>query len=264
MTTAGAETVIYSFKGAHGAVPAAGVIDVGGTLYGTTALGGAYNSGTIFSLTRAGVEQVLHSFQPFGGQFDGNAPGSALIAMHGVLYGTTGGCSISCQGAVFQMPLGGSESLLYPFVSTGAYPAGNLIATKGALHGTTSGGGTDAQGTAFKVSLTGTETDLHSFGGGTDGAEPGGGLTHLGRDFFGTTSAGGGTGCGGGGCGTVFRLTRSGAETVLYSFKGGSDGASPVGSMVAIGRKLYGTTMAGGGSGCFSKAGCGTIFEITP
>ncbi len=141
MTTAGAETVIYSFKGAHGAVPAAGVIDVGGTLYGTTALGGAYNSGTIFSLTRAGVEQVLHSFQPFGGQFDGNAPGSALIAMHGVLYGTTGGCSISCQGAVFQMPLGGSESLLYPFVSTGAYPAGNLIATKGALHGTTSGGG---------------------------------------------------------------------------------------------------------------------------
>ena len=264
MTLAGAETVVHLFKGADGAVPVAGVIDVGGTLYGTTALGGASNSGTIFSITSAGVEQVLYSFQPIGGQFDGNGPNSALIDIHGTLYGTTGGCSISCQGAVFEMPLGGPESLLYPFISGGEYPAGSLIATKGALHGVTSSGGAYVEGTAYKVSLTGTETVLHSFGGGTDGVGPEGGLTHLGTRFFGTTSQGGGTGCGGGGCGTVFSLTRSGAETVLYSFNGGSDGANPSGSVVALGGKLYGTTSAGGGTGCFSRAGCGTIFEITP
>jgi len=265
MTTEGAETVIHLFMGpGDGAVPVAGVIDVGGTLYGTTAAGGNANSGTIFSITSAGVEQVLYAFQPIGGQFDGNAPNSALIDIRGTLYGTTGGCSISCQGAVFQMPLGGSESLLYPFVSSGEYPAGKLIATKGALHGVTSSGGANGDGTAYKVSLTGSETVLYSFGGGTDGAYPQGGLTRLGTRYFGTTSQGGGTGCGGGGCGTVFSLTRSGAEKVLYSFNGGSDGASPSGSMVALGGKLYGTTMVGGGTGCFSRAGCGTIFEITP
>ena len=42
--------MLHSFGGSEGSGPRAGLIDVGGTLYGTTYSGGAYNYGTIFSL----------------------------------------------------------------------------------------------------------------------------------------------------------------------------------------------------------------------
>ena len=63
--------------------------------------------------------------------------------------------------------------------------------------------------------------------------------------------------------GTVYKLTRSGSswtESVLYSFKGGSDGASPISSLVtdATGN-FFGTTSEGGATSC----GCGVIFKMT-
>lgn len=69
------------------------------------------------------------------------------------------------------------------------------------------------------------------------------------------------------GYGTVYKLTnRNGVwmPTVLYQFKGGNDGANPA-SRVVFGPDgaLYGTTSAGGGSGCASH-GCGTVFKLTP
>jgi uncharacterized repeat protein (TIGR03803 family) len=64
------------------------------------------------------------------------------------------------------------------------------------------------------------------------------------------------------GCGLVYELFPSGAtwsEVVLYTFTGGSDGASPVAGLIfdAAGN-LYGTTSAGG------THGAGTIFELSP
>jgi uncharacterized repeat protein (TIGR03803 family) len=56
ITLSGHETVLYSFSGPpsggfDGAHPESGVIDVNGTLYGTTYLGGADGTGTVYSIT---------------------------------------------------------------------------------------------------------------------------------------------------------------------------------------------------------------------
>jgi uncharacterized repeat protein (TIGR03803 family) len=76
---------------------------------------------------------------------------------------------------------------------------------------------------------------------------------------FGTTSAGGAYGFG-----TVYELNiGTGAVSTIYSFKGGSDGATPIGQLyVDASGDLFGTTAFGGGGGC--TGGCGTAFELTP
>ncbi len=75
----GTETVLYSFAGGtDGESPYGGVIlDTAGNLYGTTYKGGASNYGTVFKVSKAGKETVLHSFA--GGSADGCNPGGGLI-----------------------------------------------------------------------------------------------------------------------------------------------------------------------------------------
>ena len=114
--------------------------------------------------------------------------------------------------------------------------------------------------------MSGTETTLHVFAGGNDGASPAAGLTELRGVFYGTTTAGGGTGCGGDGCGTIFSVTPGGAYNVIYSFQGGSDGQRPAAQLLVWHGALYGTTVYGGGTGCSGGgyAGCGTVFRLKP
>lgn len=81
-------------------------------------------------------------------------------------------------------------------------------------------------------------------------------------NLYGTTLEGGAGGCPGGGCGTVFKLAPDGTKTVLYSFAGGSDGSGPHGLVIDEAGNLYGTTTAGGGTGCYDDEGCGTVFEV--
>jgi uncharacterized repeat protein (TIGR03803 family) len=85
--------------------------------------------------------------------------------------------------------------------------------------------------------------------------------------FYGTTSAGGSSGCGGAGCGTVFRLKLSGSSWTLarlHSFQGGNDGAHPLaGITVGPDGNLYGTTNAGG-MGCDLNNRCGTVYRLRP
>jgi len=105
------------------------------------------------------------------------------------------------------------------------------------------------------------EIVLYSFRGGLDGANPRGRLRLDGSgNLYGTTSIGGETGCGGKGCGTVFKLAPDGAETVLHAFQGSPDGFGPDGDLIAdTNGNLYGTTSGGGGA-----ANAGTVFEIAP
>jgi uncharacterized repeat protein (TIGR03803 family) len=88
-------------------------------------------------------------------------------------------------------------------------------------------------------------------------------LIQVGNLIYGETLTGGGSGCNGVGCGTVFSITTAGDESVVYAFKGGKDGETPERGLLAIGKTLYGTTYAGGGSGCSGNLGCGTIFSLT-
>jgi len=81
----------------------------------------------------------------------------------------------------------------------------------------------------------------------------------------GTTTVGGNFAnnyCAQNGCGTVFKIDATGYHTVLHTFSG-PDGATPLEGLVrdAAGN-LYGTTGAGGSSGC--DVGCGVIYKIDP
>ncbi|MGA2905233.1 MAG: choice-of-anchor tandem repeat GloVer-containing protein [Candidatus Korobacteraceae bacterium] len=105
---------------------------------------------------------------------------------------------------------------------------------------------------------------LHNFTGGVDGRNPSAGLTmDAAGNLYGTTC---GANCiaGASNAGTVFRLTKNGPFTPLYTFRGGNDGAGPA-ARVIIGPNgsLYGTTIYGGGSGC-GGSGCGTVFNLRP
>ncbi len=266
------ESILYSFQGTNdGVFPYAGLIaDNSGTLYGTASRGGGAKGcssgcGIVFKLTPSGsgyLESILYSFQ---GGSDGADPFGRLIAdTNGNLYGTTsaGGIGSPGNGTVFELTPSGSgylESVLYKFAggADGSQPCAGLIAdASGNLYGTTIAGGA-GNGTVFE--LTGsTEKVLYSFKGG-DGATPYAGLlanTATGA-FYGTTYAGGAYGKG-----TIFELTPSGsgyAESVLYSFKGGTDGAQPAGAPIAdLSGTLYGTTQVGG------KRKDGTVYKLTP
>jgi uncharacterized repeat protein (TIGR03803 family) len=101
---------------------------------------------------------------------------------------------------------------------------------------------------------------LYNFTGGADGGNPATRLTFdSAGNAYGTTAAGGDYDFG-----TVFMLTPSGQQQVLYSFTGGFDGLDPHGgvTMDSAGN-LYGTAVAGGGGFCAGD-GCGVIFELTP
>ena len=58
--------------------------------------------------------------------------------------------------------------------------------------------------------------------------------------------------------GAIFAVSRSGKERLIYSFKGGSDGARPIGSLTVLNGAFYGTTSYGG------KYGQGTVFKVSP
>jgi uncharacterized repeat protein (TIGR03803 family) len=133
--------------------------------------------------------------------------------------------------------------------------AGVLRDTKGNLYGTTATGGSSGKGVVFKLSTRGVETLLYSFTGGSDGGEP---LAGLLRDsagnFYGTAFSGGSSSNG-----VVFKLSKSGTETVLHNFAGGSsDGAHPWGGLIQDDKgNFYGTTFGGG------SADWGTVFKLS-
>ena len=110
----------------------------------------------------------------------------------------------------------------------------------------------------------GTEKVLYAFQNGGDGGNPAAGVIFDSQgNPYGTAGNGGS-----GGRGVVYELSpNSGAwtETVLYSFRGGTDGAFPVGDLIFDSAgNLYGTTTAGGSSACNGGGGCGTVFELSP
>jgi uncharacterized repeat protein (TIGR03803 family) len=115
--SAASELVIYSFMGAggfDGSNPAGNLLNVGGTLYGTTLYGGSYNDGTAFSVTTRGVEKVHHTFH---GGTDGSQPYDGLVHRHGVLYGTTYYGGDHGNGAIFSLTTGGVERVFNSFKS---------------------------------------------------------------------------------------------------------------------------------------------------
>jgi uncharacterized repeat protein (TIGR03803 family) len=158
-------------------------------------------------------------------------------------------------------------SVLYTFTAgtDGEDPVSGLIVdSTGNLYGTTERGG-DGFGVVFKLDQFGKETVLYTFTGGSDGGLPFAGLTrNSAGNLYGTTAGGGNTGtsCGASGCGVVFRVSPAGEETVLYSFRGGSDGGIPLAGVILDSGHLFGTTSQGGNAGSCGGSGCGVVFEL--
>lgn len=270
MTTNGTEKVLHSFGGSgDGYYPYAALINVRGRLYGTTEYGGntgchGFGCGTVFSITTSGSEKILHNF----GYPDGAMPAAGLIDVDGTLYGTTVQGGIYNGGTVFSITTSGTEKVLYSFGSLpedGLYPYAGLLNVKGTLYGTTAYGGSTGRhgfgyGTVFSITTRGTEKVLYGFGStATDGNTPLGALVDVGGILYGTTFTGGGYNVSRGGYGTVFSVTTSGKEKVLYSFGyGPDDGQYPYAGLLNVKGTLYGTNNLGGAHGLF-----GTVFSVT-
>jgi len=262
----GTLTTLYAFanNGTDGKNPYTGVIlDKAGNIYGTTGYGGPANYGTVFKITPDGTETVLYAFT---GESDGRYPFDGLLERHGDLYGMTWqGGTANQYGVVFKVAPDGTETVLHAFKGgkDGSNPRfTTLIADKaGALYGATQQGGTGDWGTVFKLQGH-HETVLYSFQGGNDGAAPLDGLLEdAAGNFYGTTAEGGGTGAGcsnNSGCGTVFKLAPDGTETVLHSFQGGNDGATPYASLLDAAGNFYGTTSS------YGADDGGTVFKLAP
>ena len=236
------------------------VMDGAGNLYGSTTEG-------IFKLDPAtGTFTVL----------DSDAGSGATLALDpaGNLYGTTefGGltnsaCLNNSCGTVFELDTGGTYSTLYSFTGLGddGYnpvagvaldPAGNLYGTTpygGAPNCTAGNHSSVGCGIVFKLSPSRVETVLNLNGGD----HPVAGLVlDAAGNLYGTTEFRGPTADS---LGTVFKMTPTGVETLLYTFTGVPDGHDPVAGLVQdASGNLYGTAEFGGVSGM------GTVFKVNP
>jgi uncharacterized repeat protein (TIGR03803 family) len=221
-------TMLHSFDGTDGSGPRAGLVQAtNGNFYGTTTQGGLDGAGTMFKITSSGEFTTLYEFctQMEGGHCtDGYSPYAGLIqGIDGNLYGTT-----TSMGAI-------------------------------------DGDG----GTLFEITPGGTLTVLYTFcsqyinGNCLDGYGPQATLVQtVDGSFYGTTAYGGANDTCYDGCGTIFKITPSGALTTLHSFEG-TDGDMPLAALVqATNGNVYGTT-AFGGSSTACGDGCGVVFKIT-
>ena len=277
-------TVLHSFTGYPDGIEPLGrlAMDSGGALYGTTYAGGMTGGGwgTVFMLTPPPVGKTQWTktlLYAFTNGADGSHPrGGVIIDSKGALYGTTADGGLA--GKVFKLtppPAGKTQwtyTVLHSFGSgnDGNTPlAGLIMDSTGALYGTTAyGGGYSYYGTVFKLTppdtekMQWTETVLHRFAQTGDARNPEAGLTFDSNGaLYGTTYFGGTLGFG-----TAFRLVPPASgkttwtETVLYSFKGGTDGYNLVaGLSVDSNGVLYGTTPNHPVGGQ-----CGTVYKLTP
>jgi uncharacterized repeat protein (TIGR03803 family) len=229
----GVFSVLYTFTGGIGSGPdTVLLLDRKGNLYGTTQSGGHFNGGSVYSVAPDGKAKELYAFSrvllPVGRL--------ALDRHRGILYGTTQvggtGCNGGC-GTAWQLAPTHRLTFLHRFAGApdGASPESGLVRdAAGNLYGTTGGGGNVTQqfpqgcGTVFKITRAGKKSTLYKFQCGSDGIAPAeGDLVLDGKgNLYGTTLFGGDLNClPPDGCGTVFKVSPSGQETLLYAFQGG-------------------------------------------
>ena len=228
-------------------------------LNATTLIGVEPND--VFTLT---YDSTTHSFNQtviyaFTGGPHGSAPTSPLLVAPACLttptecyvYGTASG-GANGGGIVYYLHLVGKQwrqVVVNSFTTGGAGgsgPSGALVFGKvhNYLYGTTTAGGAYGGGVLYSLVLSGTGTEkvLHSFGAGSDGAQPSGLTLDSAYNLYGTTAAGGA------GFGTIYKLTAKATPVYsqIYTFVNAADGETPYGALaIDAGGALYGTSLGG-------------------
>lgn len=255
--------VLTVFDGkSGGGSPLAGLIrDKAGNLYGTTEQDGGYGGGTVFKILPDGSQFIVHSFPDPGTPNDGSYPAGPLVGadQDSWLAGTTLSGGADGLGTIFVILQDGTELIAHTFSggSDGENPVGGMIAgTHGNYYGTAQAGGAHGYGVVYKYANggNGSVKPVYAFTGGNDGANPVAGLVKdQAGNLFGTTRNGGAYGGG-----TLFKITPSGAFSVIWSFNGGNgDGTNPDSPLTFDpDGNLDGTTPSGGGYGY------GAVFSI--
>ena len=226
-----APTTLYSFTGgADGAIPQAGLItDAAGDLFGTTVQGGANGYGTVFELANTGTPTApvyattpttLNSFTGQG--TDGAYPDTSLIAdAAGDLFGTTSSGGTNGGGTAFEIRKNADGTFAQTPITLASFesaPSSLTIDTGGNLYGTIEQSGPYGNGSVFEIAknsdgtYASTPTTLHSFGDGSDGANPEAGLISIAGGLYGTTAGGTSNGAG-----TVFETIPAGIAPVVIA-----------------------------------------------
>jgi uncharacterized repeat protein (TIGR03803 family) len=223
ITPTGQVTILHSFGDGSvqndGTIPWCTLVQgTDGNFYGMTGGGGPtgtgspYGIGTVFKITPAGHETVLHSFGDGSVQNDGAAPSGGLVqGTDGNFYGTTYFGGATDDGTAFKITPDGQETILHSFgdgtvPQDGANPSAGLIQSwDGNFYGTTAAGGLYSTGTAFRITPGGQVEILYSFNDGTVNNDEYwvtiGLMQASDGNFYGLTGAGGANGDG-----TVFKL----------------------------------------------------------
>jgi uncharacterized repeat protein (TIGR03803 family) len=251
-------TTLASLTSSIGQTPNGGVVmDTGGNLFGTAALGGAGGNGAVFELAKGkSTVTALASF-PMG---NGSDPNSGLTRDgNGNLFGITQSGGPLDEGTIFEIVSGSSTVTTLASVSGGGTngldPSGPLaVDSSGNVYGTMSSGGANSAGTVFEIAKgIGSITTLGSFNAATTGSDPSTGLVIDGSgNLFGTTSGGGS-----GSDGTIFEVVNGSKTITLVAAFNGTNGALPTaGLVVDANGNVFGTTSSGGANSL------GTVFEI--
>ncbi len=237
---------LHSFEGPDGGSPSAGMLPASdGKLYGTTAYGGPYGAGTIFSLTTNGILTTFVSFNFTNGAY----PMADLTqGTDGNIYGTTFGGGANDDGTVFQVTTNGVITTLVTFNNTnGANPYGGVVqGLDGNFYGTTYQGRLEYGGHRISHDNQRPVDDFgRFFNWWKSSRKPG---SSADRNFYCTTPSGEPFGLG-----SVFRVTPNGSLTILVLFENVDEGAPYGGLTLGTDGYLYGTTSSLGG----------TIFKMT-